>query len=329
LSERAARVLRDIDITLGRGLEIGPLNCPFVVKRAGVNVGYVDVHGAEQLREIYAPHPGFPARDIVEVDYPLLDGGIMRSIAEVIACPGSFDWVVASHVIEHVPDVIGWLRDVAAVLVHGGLLSLVIPDRRYTFDALRPPTTLGQALQAHHDRDTRPSVRAVFDHHFDAVRVPPRDNWDEHSLENVERVHPMDYVQRVLAQAETTTTYLDAHVWVWTPQELLAQLRTLAELDLVDFTVYSIIPTPDNDIEFFLTLQRIPRNLDPDQRRLMLAAEHPALAPEEPPMPLAAAASSEVTPFEEHLIRVKRTVLGPITAPLRNIGRPKSEPPPG
>ncbi len=59
-------------------------------------------------------------------------------------------------------------------------------------------------------------------------------------------------MQELLELAKTGREYIDCHVWVWTPQELLDQLRTVAALDLCGFTVYSIIPTPDNDIEFFL-----------------------------------------------------------------------------
>lgn len=313
MSERARRVLRDIDVTSGRGLEIGPLHSPFVAKSERVDVVYVDVHPTEVLRGYYAKHPGFPIQDIVEVDYSLLDGDTMRGIAEVTAGVAPFHWVVASHVIEHVPDMIGWLSDVATVLTDGGLLSLIIPDRRYTFDALRPPTTLGQALQAHHDRDIRPSVRAVFDHHFTAVKVPPKDKWDDDAPLRASRIHDLNYVQEQLELAKTGREYIDCHVWVWTPQELLDQLRTLAALDLCEFTVCSIIPTPDNDIEFFLTLQRIPRTLGPLHRRQLLTAGHPTPAASPNPIPTALA--------HQRVTRLKNAALHRTTAAIRHLRR--------
>ncbi len=52
------------------------------------------------------------------------------------------DLLVASHVIEHVPDLITWLREIASVLKPTGQARLAIPDRRYTFDLLRVETQL-------------------------------------------------------------------------------------------------------------------------------------------------------------------------------------------
>ena len=255
-------------------MEIGPLNAPFVGK-GDADVRYVDVQPSELLRQVYAPHPGFDATSIVEVDHWLIaDDGKVSSLAEATAASGLFDWAVASHVIEHVPDLVGWLVEVAAVLVDGGLLSLVIPDRRFTFDAARAPTTIGQLLQASNDRDVRPSVRAVFDTNYYARRVPPKDKWTDDAVIDAPPVHPPLYIREQLELARAGQIYLDAHVWVWTPREFIEQLAALAELGLLEFTVRSVIPTPDNDIEFYVTLERLARNLDAEQVSRALTASY-------------------------------------------------------
>ncbi|THI93750.1 hypothetical protein E7Z54_20625 [Nocardioides sp.] len=41
-----------------------------------------------------------------------------------------FDWVFASRVIEHVPDLVGWLEQTESLVVEDGALVLVVPDRR-------------------------------------------------------------------------------------------------------------------------------------------------------------------------------------------------------
>jgi 2-polyprenyl-3-methyl-5-hydroxy-6-metoxy-1,4-benzoquinol methylase len=40
-----------------------------------------------------------------------------------------FQVVLASHVVEHVPDLFGWLNDVASVLVPGGEIRLKVRQR--------------------------------------------------------------------------------------------------------------------------------------------------------------------------------------------------------
>lgn len=47
-----------------------------------------------------------------------------------------FNWTVSSHVMEHVPDPIGWLSEIFEVLKPGAVLSLALPDKKFCFDVL-------------------------------------------------------------------------------------------------------------------------------------------------------------------------------------------------
>lgn len=53
-----------------------------------------------------------------------------------------YDFVLASHVLEHIANPIGALREWIRVLKPGGLMLLVLPHREGTFDHRRPPTDL-------------------------------------------------------------------------------------------------------------------------------------------------------------------------------------------
>ena len=67
---------------------------------------FVDHADQAALRAKYADDANVPAEQIVPVDAVWGE----RTLAECF--PGeTFDYVIASHVIEHVPDVIGWLAD--------------------------------------------------------------------------------------------------------------------------------------------------------------------------------------------------------------------------
>lgn len=318
-AERRRRVLAHVDVSRGRGLEIGPLYAP-VVTRDMADVVYVDVHLTPGLRAFYAAHPGTPLDEIVDVDVALLDGDRLRPLAEATAGLGPFDWVVASHVIEHVPDLIAWLRDVADVLVDGGRLALAVPDRRYCFDALRPETTVGQVLLAHHHGDQRPSVRAVFDHFHRAARVTAAEAWrGEVGEEHV--IFPLAMARDKAARSVAEGVYEDCHVWLFTPDSLVTQLAVLAELGHCDFTVHAVAPTHPGETEFFVTLQRMPRDVDGTARRELVRTGFPAPTavgadPGGPPTVTIA-----VSPLEQRLIERKRQVVALARGALARLRR--------
>lgn len=62
----------------------------------------------------------------------------------------SYDFVLASHVLEHVANPLRALEEWRRVLRQGGAMLVVVPDRRANFDHRRPPTRL-----AHLEEDFR------------------------------------------------------------------------------------------------------------------------------------------------------------------------------
>src|SRR5262245_57669856 len=59
---------------------------------------------------------------------------------------GKLEFLLASHVIEHMPDTIRALAEWDRVLAEGGLLFLIVPHRDRTMDAQRPCTSLEHHL---------------------------------------------------------------------------------------------------------------------------------------------------------------------------------------
>lgn len=252
---RTARLHALLELGTGRGLEVGPLNTP-IVGRDDADVRYVDVHDRAGLQEVYRPHPGFPLDDIVEPDFVLIGPDGMRSLAEATGTDGPYQWVMASHVAEHVPDLVGWLRDVAEVLVDGGALVLMIPDRRFCFDALREPTTVGEVLLASRRGDQHPTVRAVYDHYSRCAHVDTGALW--RCVPPGPPMYGVDFAMEKVALAESGT-YVDCHVWTWTAGSLVAQLAELHDMGLHEFTVDAVVDPPVGDLEFSVRLRRLPR----------------------------------------------------------------------
>ena len=118
------------DFSQGRGLEIGPLHSA-IAERGRADVSYLDVFSRDELVETYRDDPLVDTGLIPEIDYCLSDGGRIRPLDEASAPGAPFDWVMASHVVEHVPDLVTWLRQLAAVVCDDGALVLAVPDRRY------------------------------------------------------------------------------------------------------------------------------------------------------------------------------------------------------
>ena len=249
------------DFSLGHGLEIGPLHRPILVPDEA-RVQYADVFDAGHLREFYESHQQVITEDIPEIDFVLLQDGAVRRLAEATAANAPYDWIIASHVIEHVPDLIDWLAQVAEITIDDGTLILAVPDRRFTFDLHRPFTSVGQILQAHELGDDRPSTRAVFDHFRSHVTVPAPHLWAGGTPPTYEaRTYGLDHVLRQV-ERRRSGEYVDAHVWTFTPDTFLAQMSELRRLGHSSWFVESIAPTARNTLEFLVRMRRIPRSAD-------------------------------------------------------------------
>src|ERR1700758_1901307 len=112
MTDRRAKMLGDIHVARSVGLEIGPLHAPLIRRTEG-RVLYVDYASVETLRANFR-HPGVDPAQIVENDIIWGERPLRHSVGEPV------DYVVASHVIEHVPDLIGWLLELHATLKPGG-----------------------------------------------------------------------------------------------------------------------------------------------------------------------------------------------------------------
>src|SRR3954453_7805199 len=95
----------------GKGLEIGPSHNPLMRKADGFDVEVLVYLDAEGLRRKYSG-AGLDVSAVEAVDF-VSDG---RPMTEVIGDRHRYDWIVASHVIEHVPDLVSFLVDCEALL---------------------------------------------------------------------------------------------------------------------------------------------------------------------------------------------------------------------
>lgn len=264
--DRSTKLVGMLDVARLEGLEIGPLDRP-VVEKPLANISYTDRFSVTELKEKYASDPGVFLERIVSLDFITGDSSLTETVAG-----RKFDYVIASHVMERVPDMIGFLKDVAQILRVDGFLCLAIPDKRYTFDYFRNDTVLADLIDAHLRSLRQPSSRQIFDHFANARDLSCTDAWRGVLVDQkLPHTHTLEAAWQAARMAAESEQYLDCHCQVFTPTSFFLLLRGLFELDLIDLRVSQFWATAPNESEFFVALRR----LDPDhntetKRRLQL-----------------------------------------------------------
>jgi SAM-dependent methyltransferase len=250
---RNEKVLSSIDRSM-RILEVGPLGNAIAPKSGGWLTTIVDHASREQLVEKYRNDSNVDTSRIEEVDIIWLDGSLEAAVPRELH--GTFDAFIASHVFEHIPDPIGLMRSLERVLRPTGVISLVIPDKRFCFDFFRPLSTTGGLLDAHARHAVRHSRKSLFDHVAYAIsadgeqafsRVPVHEIEFWHSLEDAKNAFD---THTVAADAP----YVDVHGWQFTPSSFALVVLELSALEAIDFMIDRSLP--GDGCEFYVTLRR-------------------------------------------------------------------------
>lgn len=238
----------------GAGIEIAPFFRPTLLKQ-DCNIYYTDYATAAELKKKHE-HLEI-AREIaeltVESDFIWRPG---ETLVKCIPAGMRFDYAIASHVIEHVPNVIGWLVQILDVLKPGGVLSLAIPDKRATFDVYRSETHVSEMVDAWLRNQKIPSSAQIYDMLSNAVDAPSGSFPQEEGIPfaSLHRNYTDQQALEFAIHAFTTGSYLDIHCSVFTPDGFRSLLLRINELGLLNIAVSDSI---SRDGEFFLRLTKL------------------------------------------------------------------------
>jgi SAM-dependent methyltransferase len=119
----------------GDGIEIGGLWRKFKVP-ARARVWYLDRLSVEEL-----------ARQYTELGSGVVAPDLIADAEELPIANSSLDFIIASHVLEHLRFPLLALKSWYDALNSGGILILKVPDKRYTFDCARQRTPLQHLIQ--------------------------------------------------------------------------------------------------------------------------------------------------------------------------------------
>jgi len=248
---RKNRILHSINLDEGVGLEIGPLSTPIVSKEEA-NIFYLDHVDTQGLKDKYKDEP-VVLEDIAQIDYVLKDSSLTKTFPK-----RRFDYVLASHVIEHIPDTISWLKQLNGILRPGGVVSLIIPDKRFTFDINRRVSLPAEVIGAYYDRLTGFTSAMMYDFAYECkTEVDTAAAWaDPEGCRASSRRWSQAVVEGKLKDNLNPDKYVDCHCFVYTPASFVEILLAAIEHELLDFEVDYFLETQQNEIEFYVTLRK-------------------------------------------------------------------------
>lgn len=225
----------------GSGVELGPGHHPMPIPFPGVSVRYVDRWQPEENLALFTnleAGASFPKPDIVAN----LDVDRLSALADE-----SQDFVIASHILEHLADPLTQIAEIHRVVKPGGVVLVFLPDRRHTFDRKRSPTPLAHLIAEHRDR-----VTVVSDEHIEDY-LRKTGVWDPSWTP--EQEHEQFELNRQRS----------IHVHCWSEDEFLPVIEyTIAEMgmvwELLDAMFVEDVP---DGFEFGFVVRRSPATADP------------------------------------------------------------------
>jgi 2-polyprenyl-3-methyl-5-hydroxy-6-metoxy-1,4-benzoquinol methylase len=260
IAHRRDRILSGLNLA-GAGLEIGGGYNPITCKDE-FRVDHLDHADRDTLIAKFASQ-GIDTSRIQAVDY-VWSG---QTYAELVG-EKRYDWIIASHVIEHVPNPIQFLNDCTEILSESGILSLVIPDKRFCFDYYRPPSGLARLIDAFVAGDTRTTAGSVVEHIMYAATVDGAITWDrtaEHSAPKF--LHTAEQARGLYDSIAQDGAFHDVHAWAFTPASFRLVADDLNRLGLISLRECSWHDT--EGYEFYVQLSR--QGDGPDVGRATLA----------------------------------------------------------
>jgi len=230
------------------GLEIGPSYNPVAPKNQGYNVETTDYTSAANLREKYKDE-AVDISLIEEVDY-VTDGQRISSIIK----NKHYDYILASHVIEHIPDIVGFFKDCEFLLKENGVLILAVPDKRYCFDVFKPLSSTGDILQAYLEQRTRHPLGKYFDDLAYNASCNDSIAWSQDTIGSIKLMHSVTEATKKVESIKESKEYHDVHGWRFTPDSFRLIINDLFQAGYISLKEKDFHDTLG--CEFFITLSR-------------------------------------------------------------------------
>ena len=217
-------------------LEIGPAVRPSLV---GPFVKYFEIETRDELLTR-------AARESYPVDRCPDNIDFVSKAADLSVVDEKFDATFSSHCIEHQPDLIAHLLKIKAIVKPGGRYFLLVPDKRYCFDALLPASTVEDVFVAHLEGRTVHTEKNVYAHYVDTTHNDTPRHWNgDHGQAN------NDVAGAKGALEKAQGSYVDVHAWQFTPDAFRLIMQAIEkEFPEIGMVVERVYATVRNRNEF-------------------------------------------------------------------------------
>lgn len=257
---RIEEITVGLPLAAGRGLEVAPLFRPILTKAMG-KVDYTDYMSTAELRERDKSHPD--SVNLVDIDFVWAPGARLKD------CAGGrmYDYVVSSHVLEHVPNPVSWLEQTLEVCNPGAIIAMALPTKYNPIDLLRENTTISEWVGSYIESRSIPTAQQVFDCLHYSRTIPPTvapgqlsraDAMALPSGYNTEQA--MGFAHRAFSHQ----VYTDVHCSVFSPDSFRDLIEQVIALGLLDVEILDIHTAggadPRNLPEFYVKLKKVPPN---------------------------------------------------------------------
>lgn len=246
--------LSDIALQNKKILEIGPFANP-VFKRSQFDVQYADILSAEQLKlRAQEPEHGVNPADVPDkIDH------IIDPIGDrFISTEEKFDIIFSSHNLEHQPNLIGHLCEIADLAADANCkYYLIIPDKRYCFDYYQKETSIAEILDAFITNRKIPSVLLGIEwnlysdktHNYTAL------HWQNNHGDNIIKDITIDRIHEAIKFGMLCKdSYQDIHCSRFTPESFISNINLLSAAKLIPWKIEQISDTSFNSDEFYVVL---------------------------------------------------------------------------
>jgi len=238
-------------------LEFGPLNGPVAKKDEFPNTYYADIRTTEEIKKLYSSNAYLESTgikintdDIVEIDYV-----IKSSYKSTFEKTKKFDSVVLSHVIEHIPDILSFFKDVESIVSENGKLIIIYPDSRYCFDHFRNGTTFVDALSLL-SKGSSAGYR-VFDFVFNVVNENrPEYFWEGKDLYTKLPRNNFKDSEEAYEKANRDILPEDTHFWPFSDHQFIKFIYDMDRAGMLGFEIDKFHSTKQNTQEFMVVLKR-------------------------------------------------------------------------
>jgi len=235
-----------------RILEIGPYNNPALSKTDYANLKYMDVFTSEQisLDQARYTHTVEIPQEIDIIANPLNTPTFSTDL--------KFDFIFSAHNIEHHPDIIAHLNEIAKVAATPNTkYFLAVPDRRYCFDYYRTESSFIEMIDAHDRLVKNPTLESYLKHRLYATHNNIYAHWmAEHGEDPRATAFDLGRVQKVLKEYKEQPDFADIHSWVFTNDSFMRNINMLNDLGLQPWRV-DIVSKPQYMTPEFYTIMSL------------------------------------------------------------------------